>query len=223
MDRDFWLARWRENRIGFHQETINPHLQAHIAALELEKGDQVFVPLCGKSLDMLWLRERGYRVLGVEISALAVRAFSEENKLALTVETREHFSVYRAEGIEIYCGDMFDLTPADTASVAGVYDRAAIIAFPAELRRRYARHLRALLPPPARLLMVTLEYDQQEMQGPPFSVEASEIQILFADGFLVHELGSKDKLHVAGPSRYKAQGLSRLTERVYLLTTSASV
>lgn len=217
MDRDFWLARWRENRIGFHQETINPHLQAHLSALELKRDDQVFVPLCGKSLDMLWLRGQGYRVLGVEISALAVRAFFDENRLTATVETRADFSVYRAEGIEIYCGDVFHLTRADTARVAGVYDRAAIIAFPDELRRPYARHLSALLAPHTPALMVTLEYDQREMQGPPFSVEEGEVRALFGEAFDIQILGSKDKLDVTGPSRYKEQGLSRLTERVYLL------
>lgn len=213
MDAAFWLARWRENRIGFHQQQINPYLTNHLSALQLAPGDSVFVPLCGKSCDMLWLRDQGYSVLGVEISELAVAAFFAENRLKATRERRGAFIAWCAPGITLLQGDYFDLTPADLGGIAAVYDRAALIALPAGDRPRYSAHLLSLLPATARVLLVTLEYDQREMQGPPFSVPTREVQTLFDTRFDVQLLAREDRAE--GPPD-RGAGLS-MTEKAYLL------
>src|SRR3546814_8142059 len=90
MDPDFWQQRWRDNRIGFHRDGVLPLLEKHWPSLGLATGSRVFVPLCGKSLDMAWLAARGHRVLGVELSPLAVGQFFDENGLAPRSE--EHTS-----------------------------------------------------------------------------------------------------------------------------------
>lgn len=218
MDAEFWHARWRDNRIGFHQEEVNPHLRAFWSRLALPAAAEVLVPLAGKSLDMRWLCEQGCRVLGVEISPIAVAAFFSENGLRYRRAPRGRFEACETEddGLTLLCGDIFDLDTTLARAVAMVYDRAALIALPPPLRARYARHLVEVLPAAARILLVTLEYDQNEMDGPPFSVPEDEVVVLFGARYRVERLALKDKLE--GPSRYKEQGLSVLAEKVFLLT-----
>src|SRR5574340_1608572 len=147
MKKDFWLERWERKEIGFHQDEINPYLRQYWQELHLARGSEVFVPLCGKSRDMLWLREQGHAVLGVELSPLAAQAFFEENGLSPQRTRGERFDSYEADGIRILCGDFFDLDRDDLAGVKAVYDRASLIALPPEMRERYARHLESILPP----------------------------------------------------------------------------
>ncbi len=183
MTPEFWLQRWRENRIGFHQSQINSHLEACWPQLTVPPGSLVFVPLCGKSLDMLWFAGQGYRILGVEISPLAIKAFFEENRLMPTISQVGPFQFYPAGEIEIFCGDFFDLQPVHLTGVRAVYDRASLIALPPEMRKRYVRHLREILPPHTPILLITLDYPQMEREGPPFAVGKNEVRELFADGW----------------------------------------
>lgn len=215
MDPDFWHQRWRENQIGFHQPDVNLHLQAFWPQLGVPGGGRVFVPLCGKSLDMRWLRQQGCRVVGVEISPVAVQDFFREQGLQPDCTRTAHFERCSADGIELLCGDFFDLTRADLDGVAAVYDRASLIALPPSLRVDYARHLTGLLAPATPVLLVTLEYDQDQMQGPPFSVTESEVRRLFEAGFEVEVQHADDVL--AREPRFRERGLTRLDEKVYLL------
>ena len=214
MDRDFWLECWQRNEIGFHQQEINAHLQEFWEQLTVPAGGLVFVPLCGKSRDLLWLRARGYRVLGVELSPMAVRDFFVENKRTPQVTRQGRFERHEADGLAILCGDFFDLTPELVQGVAGVYDRAALIALPPELRTRYAGHSAAILPA-ATALLVTMEYPQNEMSGPPFAVRKDEVHRLFEKHYTVTCLLSKDTL--AESPRFRERGLHALTEKVYRL------
>ncbi len=218
MDRDFWHDRWESGQIGFHQERINVHLQRFWDALALAAGATVFVPLCGKSRDMLWLREQGHPVLGVELSPVAVRDFFTENGLHPAEQERDRFSECAAADLRILCGDFFDLRAPDLADMAGVYDRASLIALPPEMRERYAAHMKAILPGAARVLLVTFEYPQQEMDGPPFSVSEAEVRALYEPEFAVQALHGQDIL--AENPRFQAK-LSALSERVYVLTRPA--
>jgi len=128
MEKDFWLERWEREEIGFHQNEINPYLRQHWQELHLANGSEVFVPLCGKSRDMQWLREQGFSVLGVELSAVAVQAFFKENNYAPHHVASERFECYDADGIRILCGDFFDLDAGDLAQAGAVYDRASLVA-----------------------------------------------------------------------------------------------
>jgi len=215
MQPDFWRERWQQNQIGFHQGEINLHLQQFWPALGVAPGSRVFVPLCGKSGDMLWLRAQGYEVVGVEFTSLAVQAFFAENDLQITTSTQGRFSVYEADGIRIYCGDFFDLTADDLAGVSAVYDRASLIALPPQMRPAYAAHMLRLLAPGTKTLLVAFDYPQHEMQGPPFSVGEQEVQALYAKQCEVRRLNEVDILDQE--PRFRDKGVTRLQERVYAL------
>ncbi|HET7663000.1 MAG TPA: thiopurine S-methyltransferase [Rhodanobacteraceae bacterium] len=215
MQAEFWLQRWREGRTGFHRDAPMPLLVQHWPALELAKGSRVLVPLCGKTLDMPWLAEQGYRVLGVELSPLAIGQFFDEQGL----EPEKHetaLGVHHVAGnIEIIQGDV---TMLDTATLLGcdaVYDRAAIIALPPAMRERYAETVYARLPVGCRVLMITLEYPQAEMDGPPFSVDADHLDTLLGQSWRIEALDRRDIL--ASQPGFQEAGLSSLHSGVYRL------
>lgn len=215
MDPEFWHARWAANEIGFHQRTINEHLQRHWHNLALAQGSRVLVPLCGKSLDLLWLAEQGHAVVGVEISELAVAAFFRENSLQPRIRNEGRYSRWSCDGIKILCGDFFGLTPGMIGDLDGCYDRAALVALPDTLRPRYAEQLAALLPAGSHGLLVTMNYVQADMDGPPFAVPAREVAQLFADTCDVVHLEQFDAL-AANPG-FRDRGLGALTEHVWSL------
>ena len=215
MNPEFWHDRWQRGEIGWHRDTINTRLLDFWSQLQTQTGSRVLVPLCGKSRDMLWLAGEGHRVLGVEISPVAVEAFFEESGLEAKIEARPPFRHYCADEIEILCGNFFDLEPGHVADVRAVYDRAALIALPGEMRPRYVSHLFDLLPPLPAMLLVTLDYPQQQMQGPPFSVSDAEVRTLFGDRCRIDCLSSWDALE-ENP-RFRERGLTRLVESVYQL------
>jgi thiopurine S-methyltransferase len=179
MNPDFWHQRWHDNQIGFHQAAPTPLLLKHWPSLDVPTGAKVFVPLAGKSLDMLWFASHGYKVLGVELSKLAIEQFFAEHDLQPEIDARSDGTHYRAGDIEIVNGDAFALDAATLADCGAVFDRAALIALPPELRARYANELYAKLPTGCRGLLVTLEYAQAEREGPPFSVPEDEVRASF--------------------------------------------
>jgi thiopurine S-methyltransferase len=216
MKKEFWLERWEHEEIGFHQNEVNPHLCEFWPELNLAHGSMVFVPLCGKSQDMIWLREQGLQVLGVELSAIAVQAFFKENGYIPQHITSGKFDLCEANGICILCGDFFDLDKDDMANVSAVYDRASLIALPPEMRVRYVLHLVRILPPATQLLLITVDYPETEMQGPPFSVSSGEVEALYRKHAEVRLLAQPDVLE-QNP-RFQQRGLSSLRENIFLLT-----
>lgn len=215
MHEDFWHARWSSNEIGFHLGAVNPYLLEYWPGLGLPAGSRVLVPLCGKSLDLRWLREQGYRVLGVELSRKAVEDFFAEQGLAYTQTEQGAFSCYRADGLELWCGDFFALAAADVADCQGLYDRAALIALPAVMRERYVRHLSAILPGGTRGLLISLEYPQEQMDGPPFSVAEAEVRERLSGRWQLERLLHADVLQQN--ERFITRGLTALHETVYRL------
>lgn len=216
MHEQFWHDRWQQNQIGFHQNEINSHLQAFWGQLAVPAGSRIFVPLCGKSRDLLWLRSQGYGVTGVELSPVAVHDFFAENGLEPIVTQHGRFERWETDGLVILQGNFFDLSAAELADCAGVFDRASLIALPAEMRSRYAQHFTAILPPQVQTLLVTMEYDQQEMNGPPFAVLEQEVAELYYGNFSIERLLVLDIL--AEEPGFRQRGLSWLTEKVYRLT-----
>jgi thiopurine S-methyltransferase len=215
MDPAFWHARWEAGQIGFHQPEFHVLLRRLWPRLSLRAGERVFVPLCGKSLDMLWLLEQGHRVLGVELSPLAVAAFFRDNGLSPSPRSEDGFECWGLDELELWCGDYFNLRPEHLAEVGAVYDRASLIALPPELRRRYAERLAALLPPATPVLLITLEYPQGQMAGPPFSVGEDEVRELFGAAFEVELLETASILDQE--PRFRAKGLSDLLEKAWRL------
>ncbi len=194
MQPQFWLDKWQQGQIGFHQSDVNRLLERHWPDMQLPAGSEVLVPLAGKSLDMLWLAGQGHRVTGVELSNDACVAFFVENGLTSTVDTLGPFRRHRSGDITLLAGDIFDLPDSAFTEVAAVYDRAALVALLETLRRRYVDSVYGRLPPGSQTLMVTLEYDQQQMAGPPFSVDANALHELFADICDIEPLEQRDIL-----------------------------
>lgn len=215
MKEDYWLERWSQDEIGFHQSETNPYLSQYWKKLNLTYGSEVFVPLCGKSIDMLWLHKQGHKVLGVELSAVAIRAFFEENCQALNYISGEKFNYYESSGICILGGNFFDLTKKDLAKVSAVYDRASLIALPITMRANYTHHLLSILPPSTQILLITLDYPQSEMSGPPFAVSEDEVKELYCKRTKICHVAQFDVLERY--PRFQERGLSQLQENIFLL------
>lgn len=212
MEREFWETRWEEGRIGFHASETDGELTTHWASLGVPADALVLVPLCGKSLDMLWLREQGHRVLGAELSPVAVDAFFAENEIPFERDG----TTLRGDGIEIWNGDLFDLGASDMADVRGIYDRAALVAMPPEMRARYAKHLVSIVPAGAPVLLQTIEFDQELMAGPPFSVDAAEVHKLYGGAYHCEELVRRRV--VKDRERFRKAGVNELDEIVWRLS-----
>ncbi len=220
MEAEFWHERWNNNEIGFHQEKVNTYLQCYWPQLSLCPGSRILVPLCGKSLDMCWLLEQGYRVLGVELHNHAVENFFSENGLAASCQQSGSFRVWRHPEIEILQGDFMALTAQQTTEIRCVYDRAAMIALPSEMRRDYCRHLQKIISPATEILLITLEYPQMEMSGPPFSVTEAEIIAAYGSSREVRCLASRDIL--MENQSFIEKGVTKLEEKVYHLPPDES-
>ncbi len=222
MDAKFWYQVWEQGRLGFHQTRPNPQLVEFwpqvVAASHTHGRGPVLVPLAGKSKDMLWLREQGHTVVGVELSEIAVRDFFAENDLTAVSEPFGSFVRYRSQpaGLELWCGDFFDLTleMVQEVGITAVYDRASLIALPPEMRPAYMQQMARILPAHTHILLLAIEYDQAEMSGPPFSVPDAEIRQNYSEAFHLTHLRQQNVLQ---KDRRLRHFLSSLTENVYLL------
>ncbi len=192
-----------------------PLLEKHWSTLSLPARSCVFVPLAGKSKDMLWLASQGFRVLGVELSPVAVEQFFDENNLEPLIHVSPVGRHFVAGDIELVCGDVFALDVGHLSGCAAVYDRAALIALPVEMRQRYAKHLSHNLPAHCQMLLITVDYAQSEMEGPPFSVNADEVQVLYANDWQIKMLERDDIL--AAEPRFVERGLTALHTSVFQL------
>ena len=215
MDEEFWKERWQANQIGFHQGQINPYLVAYWSRLGAHPGSRVFVPLCGKSLDLRWLQSQGHIVIGVEVSPIAVDNFFKEAGVDPTRRQAGSFQRCSHGNIDLWCGNFFNLSKEDLEEVSAVFDRASLIAMPPAMRPDYARHLAGILPPSVPILLVTMEYPEGSMQGPPFSVSDAEVSHLFGEHYPIDKLHEEDILEQS--PRFKAKGLKSLLEKAFLL------
>ncbi len=210
MDARFWRDKWERNQIGFHEAKANPLLVAHFDRLALPAGSRIFVPLCGKTLDIHWLLSRGQHVAGAELSELAVHQLFMELGVSARTTVTGKVTRYSAPGIDIFHGDIFDLSGDELGTVDAVYDRAALIALPEPLRSRYARHLAAITEQAMQLLICTV-YEQHLLAGPPFSVKGGEVARLYDRPYDLESLGS---VAVVGGLK----GICPASEEVWLLT-----
>ena len=190
MEADFWHQRWERGEIGFHEGRANHFLVKHVEKLNLDKGARIFLPLCGKTRDISWLLSQGYRVVGIELSALAINELFSELGVQPEIVNTGDLAHYRAENIDIFVGDLFKLTTQMLGAVNAIYDRAALVALPEDVRPTYTSHLVGLTDTAPQLL-ISFEYDQAVMPGPPFSVIGDEIQQLYADTYHVNSIENK--------------------------------
>lgn len=205
MEQQFWHNAWaKSEKPGWQQDAANWALQQHWVA----DSASVFVPLCGRSPDLEWLHQQGHTVIGVELSESAVIRFFEERQLVFEKTMDNALSVYTAERYRLYVGDYFAVEPRHLENVTQVYDRAALIAMPPQMRPSYAGHLRKIMPAHAQLMVVLLEYDQQLMNGPPFSVSEAELQGYFAPDYDLHLLSRT-------PADFARRGVDEATESAF--------
>ena len=217
MNPEFWQTRWQEKRIGFNQSDVNPLLIKYFADLNLPIGNRVFVPLCGKSIDMVWLAAQGYDVIGIELVESAVQEFFTEQNIAYTItEHDKHPNIKCYQGkiseqtIDLWIADIFALSSDDIGHVDAVYDRAALIAMPAELRTQYSQQV-INLSQNAPQLLLTLNYDQNERAGPPFSISQEQVQQYYGNDYQMNKLEEE-------PSTLNAAPEMAVTEPVWLLS-----
>jgi thiopurine S-methyltransferase len=182
MEHAFWRERWTEGRIGFHEGKPNQFLVRH--ADVLGAGRRVLVPLCGKAEDLMCLAALGHRVVGIELVEDAVRAFFEEHGLVPAIDG----NIYSHGAITLIAGDFFAVTPAHVGAIDALYDRAALIALPADLRPRYSAHVRSLVGSGSPGLVITLEFPNDPCTGPPFSVPEAELRSHYGDARLLEEV-----------------------------------
>jgi thiopurine S-methyltransferase len=216
MEHEFWIERWELGETGFHQNEINPYLINHWKKLNPPQGSKVFVPLCGKSQDMIWLNKQGHSILGVELSRIAVESFFSEFVQSPRILRGEAFDQYETDGVNIWCGDFFNLEKFELEGVNLVYDRASLIALPPEMRGNYVRHLASILSPETQILLVTMDYPQHEMSGPPFAVSTAEVEELYGNYADIRLLSEHDVL--PQNPRFQRRGLSRMSENIFQVT-----
>ena len=218
MEPKFWLERWQENQIGFHQSIVNPLLTDYWSSLRVAPGSHVLVPLCGKSQDLSWLAEQGHAVTGIELSDIAVTDFFEQCGSTPSQQPAGSGTHYSDEQVSIWCGDYFHY-PTSTAQRADqVFDRAALIALPADRRQAYADKLLTLITPTAQILLITLEYEQSSMAGPPFAVLPEEVETLYGQHCDIKQLGHYPMDMKKEGERFAQKGVTHMAERLWLLT-----
>jgi thiopurine S-methyltransferase len=219
MDTDFWKQRWQRRETGFHRPEPHEQLRRNWPALNLPHGSTVLVPLAGKSRDMAWLAEQGHRIIGVELSEIAIGEFFSDAGLTPQKRHDGQFEVYSAGPFTLYCGDFFDLPAAALLDVSAVYDRAALVALPKAARERYAAALTGNLPHRAVIFLIALDYPEHEISGPPFCVSRGEVGRLYGEAFEIEVLEARDGL--AASQNLINRGVTRLEEATYLLRRRA--
>ncbi len=234
----FWNQKWEKQEIGFHLAVVHPLLKRYLPECEMSDHSTVFVPLCGKSLDIGYLLDLGHRVIANELNERAVQQLFEEMQIQPEVEAWmengvQHGKIYHAKtrtprsggigmsvpGIStssdliVFVGDFFELSKATLTKIDLVYDRAALVAFPAHVRPDYAQHL-CEITGFAKQLLITLDYDQVIMAGPPYAVSHREMNELYGR---FQQTCLRDKDIIEHEPRFAARGLSSFYERVYIL------
>lgn len=222
MDSKFWLQRWQDGRIGFHKSNVNPQLTEYFSELAVPISGQVLVPLCGKSVDMVWLAHAGYDVVGVELVETAVQAFFAEQKIIPTITEftsatvnailKRYQGQLAGQTITLWAADIFALSATDIGEINAVYDRAALIALPATMRADYSAQI-VKLSNHAPQLLITLNYDQSKKDGPPFSISQQQLQQYYGADYKIIELESQS-------STLNAASELAVTEHVWLLNPS---
>jgi thiopurine S-methyltransferase len=211
-----WHEYWsRPGTPGFHEEKVNKYLGKYLQRFDLKPDDEIFVPLCGKAVDMAWLAQRGFKVVGVELSEKAVRAFFDESGFDFELEQYASFKLFRSPQVTIYNGNFIHLAALELANCKLVYDRASMVAIEAQNRASYCRHMMAIVPPATPMLVIVLEYEQQAMTGPPFSVPVDEVESYYADNYRLVELESEELIEKE--PRWRSRGLGSFRDSALML------
>ncbi len=218
MHENFWHQRWESNQITFHEKDFNKQLQIHWPLLAIPSHATIFVPLAGKSNDILWLHQCGYNVLGVEISPIAIHRFFSDNNLTPTItHSIEGFEAWSYKGITLLLGDFFNLKKEHLKQCSAVYDRAALIAMPETMQTQYAEHLCSIIPQDTSMLLITVEYEKGTIQGPPFSINTSQVK-KFYHTFYDIQIPTQTATTKNVLNKYKEKQEIEIKENIFILT-----
>lgn len=216
MEKEYWLNKWQANDIHFHQSTINPYLMKFRKLLDLHTGSCILVPLCGKTKDIFWLADQGYKVIGVELSPIACEDFFREIDVDPEIIKGQNHLLYQHQNIQIYCGDIFDISRNDFPAINAIYDCRALVALPQDIRRKYVEHLFTLTGSVFHYFLITTE-SSFDVQGPPFSISAQEVNELFGQHGKIQQL--ERIINQKIPNNLIAKGYRDFIETAYLISS----
>ena len=191
MAKNPWQQRWDEGRIGFHMDQFHPWLRQHWAGVTAKCHHRVLVPLCGKTLDLRYLAQGGHPVVGVEIVPEAIQQFYQEWSVVPKTSEVKGGRRFSGNRVTLYEADFFHVEPKEGPFDAW-YDRAALVALPSSERPAYVSRLMELTGDQASGLLITFDYPQEEMEGPPFALPDDEVEALFAATCVVERLDCED-------------------------------
>jgi thiopurine S-methyltransferase len=214
MEEEYWLNKWQQQDIKWHKQNITQELIDHFDKLALQPGDAILLPLCGKTKDMLWLAEQGLTVIGVELSPIACEDFFREIKITPQITQEGDFVKYHFEQIEIYCGDIFNLTASMLPDIKAIFDCRALVALPITMRLPYTKHLMMCSKFKAQILLITME-SSHEVAGPPFSIEGKEVNALYGEHYTIELLAHHQHTYIF--EHLVEKGYRDLSEKTYLL------
>lgn len=211
-----WQEKWDQGQIGFHQENFNSDLVTYMDRVISESDElvNVFVPLCGKTRDMLWLSEKFIKVFGVELSHLAMEQFEAENNRNFKKSSIDSFTTYSDDKYTLYQGDFFKLDKSHLPHVTHIYDRASMIALPKKIRKSYSKHLTEVIKAP-HIFLITIDYDQDKVHGPPYSVPQDEVRSYYGQSYLI-EVMSEVVISEGVPPRFAEEGAT-IKKTVYFM------
>lgn len=210
MEADFWHKKWELNEIGFHKTEANPLLVKHLVQLRLNEGDRIFLPLCGKTLDIGWLLQQGFQVVGVELSGLAIEQLFEQLELKPQIAEIGSLKRYSAKNLDVFVGDIFAISRELIGHIDAIFDRAALVALPSEMRIQYAKHLIDITNNAPQIL-ITFEYDPKGVSGPPHAISKNEITTHYDANY---QLKTLERENLRGGIKGKSEAI----ERVWLLS-----
>lgn len=211
MEKEFWDDRWKTNEIAFHLEDVNPILLDHFEKLSLKSGRRVFIPLCGKTKDINWLLKNNYKVVGIELNEIAVEELFLQLKIKPNITKVNNLTLCSFNNLEIYLGNFFDLSENILGYIDAIYDRAALVALPFSMRENYSKHI-VKITNNAPQLLITYNYDQSLLDGPPFAVLTDEIKKLYKDNYKISKI---DEIEIPGGLKKKCKA----SEEVWLLSS----
>ncbi len=177
MEPEYWISKWVDNQIGFHQDNIHPLLVKYWPLLKLNFESRVLVPLCGKSKDMVWLADQKHQVIGIELSNVAIESFFKENHLKIENKIGD---VSHSQNIDLINADVFKISKKQTEKINAVYERGSLVALPQNIRTDYINYLKGLLDPGTLILLITLEYNEKMITPPPFSITRNDVYDLYS-------------------------------------------
>jgi len=215
MEKEYWLNKWQTNDTPWHSQEINRNLIDNIDKLELQPGNCILVPLCGKTKDMLWLADRGYHVIGIELCPMACTDFFKELNIEPRIANEDSFQKYQHKNIEIYCVDVFKLTEGSLPTIHAVYDNRALIALPPSMQKKYVDHLVACIGTHVKYMLLTIE-SSCVVTGPPFSINRADVDSLFAEYCKIEQLNRIPCTKI--PEHLIKKGYAELVESTYYIS-----